>query len=139
MTRASRNGCASDAALSEIVFCDNAPIRYLSMGNVMIINTESIKALLLSNDRAVERAIIVIFNRQTSDEQEAGHTSHHNGKGFNAFDAESGTYYARWIQRGNSLTGRHLVRARKMSLRYVRQLVEEAQIKATSSQSTQAA
>jgi hypothetical protein len=105
----------------------------------MIINTETIRALLVSNDRAVERAIIVIFNRQTSDEQQGGHTSHHNGRGFSAFDAGSGTYYARWIQRGNHLTGKHLVNARKMSLRYVRQLVEEAELKAASSQSTQAA
>jgi hypothetical protein len=93
---------------------------------------ESIKTLLLSNDRAVERAIIVLFNRQTHTEQQAGHTSESNGRGFNAFDAESGTYYAKWIQGGRSLSGKHLERARKMSFRYVRQLAEEANIKAQS-------
>jgi hypothetical protein len=96
----------------------------------MIINVETIRTLLLSNDRAVERAMVVIFNRQTSDEQSAGHTSHHNGKGFSAFDAGSGSYYAKWVLSGRSLTGKHLVNARKMSLRYVRQLVEEAELKA---------
>ena len=91
--------------------------------------TETIKALLLKNDRAVERAIIVLFNRQTHTEQQAGHTSESNGRGFNAFDAESGSYYAKWIQSGRSLSGRHLEKARKMSQRYVRQLLEEVELK----------
>ena len=72
-----------------------------------MITAQQIGALLASNDRAVERAMVVIFQRQTPDEQQAAHTSHNNGRGFSAFDAKMGTYYARWVLSGRSLTGRH--------------------------------
>lgn len=88
---------------------------------------DSIKHLLDRNDTAVERAVLAIFHRQTSDEQDSGTTKHHNGRGFNAFHAERGTYYANWIQSGHRLTGVHLERARRMAKRYVGQLAEIAQ------------
>lgn len=85
-----------------------------------------IKWLLTMNDRAVERAIVAIYNRQTADEQTVGDTKHSNGVGFNGADARLGTYYAKWILSGRNLTGNHLVKARLMSHKYVRQLVEIA-------------
>lgn len=85
-----------------------------------------IKWLLTMNDRAVERAIVAIYRRQTADEQSAGDTKHSNGIGFNGADARLGSYYARWILSGRSLTGNHLVKARTMSHKYVRQLVQIA-------------
>ena len=93
---------------------------------------DSIRQLLLSNDRAVERAILALYARQTASEQSSETTRESNGVGFNAFDAKSGTYFARWLQRGNRLNGTFLDRARKMSLRYVGQLVLIAQANATS-------
>lgn len=85
-----------------------------------------IRWLLTMNDKAVERAIVAIYRRQTADEQSAGDTKHSNGVGFSGADASLGSYYARWILSGRSLTGKHLIKARTMSHKYVRQLVEVA-------------
>lgn len=85
-----------------------------------------IKWLLNMNDRAVERAIVAIYNRQTEDEQNAQDTKHSNGVGFSGADARLGSYYAKWIMSGKHLSGNHLVKARLMSYKYVRQLSEIA-------------
>lgn len=95
-------------------------------------NKEKIVGLLQSNDRAVERAIIVIYNRQTRDEQSSKETLHSNGIGFSGADANLGSYYARWILDKKKLTGSHLERARKMVLKYTAQLLSEIEIKAQS-------
>jgi hypothetical protein len=82
--------------------------------------------LLASNDRAVERAIVAIYNRQTEDEKSDSTTKVRNGMGFAGPDARIGTYYAKWILSGRTLTGKHLDKARQMSFHYIRQLVEVA-------------
>lgn len=87
-------------------------------------DTSNVRRLLLQNDKAVERAIVAIYEKQTEDEQRAGETKHHNNVGFNGSDARRGSYYARWIMSGRSLTGAHLERARKMCLKYAGQLVK---------------
>jgi hypothetical protein len=83
-------------------------------------------SLLVYNSRAVERAMIAIYNRQTEDEQIAQDTKHSNGKGFAASDARLGSYYAKWVLSGKQLTGSHLDKARQMSFKYIRQLAEVA-------------
>jgi len=87
-------------------------------------NREQIKSLLLCNNRAVERAMIALYNRQTVDEQHTSTTHQNNGRGFNAYHAKHGTYYAKWVLSGKHLTGSHLDRARKMACHYVGQLVQ---------------
>lgn len=87
---------------------------------------ESIKDLLSKNDRAVERAILAIYGRQTLDEQAMGDTRHYNGIGFSGAHANLGSYLARWLLKGNHLTGKHLDKARHMSMHYSRQLAEIA-------------
>lgn len=91
---------------------------------------EQIRELLLSNDRIVERAIIVLFKRQTTSEQRTETTREVNNRGFSSSDAHIGTYMAKWILSGKRLSGKYLDRARTMSLKYVRQLHEEAELKA---------
>ena len=90
---------------------------------------EYISWLLTNNNRAVERAMLVLFARQTNDEQACGDTRHRNGRGFSASDAKVGTYMAKWVQGGKHLTGSRLERARAMSQKYVGQLVDEATLK----------
>lgn len=63
----------------------------------MVHTKESIRLLLMTNDRAVERALVVLFERQTKDEQAAATTTHLNFVGFNAADAVIGTRFARWL------------------------------------------
>lgn len=110
---------------------------YLALANheqqvwgIMEHDRNSIRQLVLTNDRAVERAILAIYARQTASEQSSECTRESNGMGFNAFDAKSGTYYARWIQSGRRLSGVYLQKARRMAIRYIGQLVEIAQTRA---------
>lgn len=92
---------------------------------------DSIQALLMRNNEAVERAMIVIYDRQTQDEKATSDTRHTNQRGFSGAHAKMGSYYARWVLGGRRLTGRHLDKARAMSLHYWRQLIEEAERKAS--------
>jgi hypothetical protein len=84
---------------------------------------EKVIELLDRNPRAVERAIVALYNLQTADEQAAGITRLQNGAGFSAFDAKAGTYYAEWILSGKRLSGKYLAKAREMAKKYVGQLV----------------
>ena len=94
-------------------------------------SVEHIKSLLMTNDQAVGRAMVALYMRQTVGEQRTSTTTESNGMGFSAFHAKNGTYYAKWVQSGRMLTGRHLDSARKMALHYVRQLSTIAAEKAT--------
>jgi hypothetical protein len=87
---------------------------------------EEIETLVNTNDRAVERAMVAIWERQTADEQSSDTTRHHNGIGFSGWTARSGSYYARWVLDGNSLTGKHLVKARRIALHHAGQLLRIA-------------
>jgi hypothetical protein len=94
-----------------------------------MVTKESIRALLETNDKAVERAIIVLFERQTNDEQVQSVTRHDNQRGFSAAHASKGSYYARWIKSGRRLTGYHLQNARRITQHYTHQLLLAAQEK----------
>lgn len=87
---------------------------------------ETIRDLLDRSDKAVERALVVLYARQTADEQATGTTREHNGQGFNGTDAELLSSFAQQIERGRSLTERQLFYARKKVRKYARQLLEEA-------------
>lgn len=87
--------------------------------------------LLDRSNVAVERALLVLYARQTEDERAAGATTEHNGRGFGAVDAELLTSYAQQVetgrkQEGQKLTDRQMVYARKGVKKYVGQLVEVA-------------
>lgn len=58
---------------------------------------ESVKTLLLRSNAAVERAMVVLYALQTTDERRAGDTKYDNDRGFNCFNAPAGTAFARWI------------------------------------------
>jgi len=80
-------------------------------------------ALLDSNPRAVERAMVVLYKAQTLEERLSAQTTKRNGVGFSAFHAELGTEFARRVLGGRRLEGYDLARARKMAKRYTRQLL----------------
>jgi len=114
-----------------------------------------INNLLRTNDKAVERAIVRLFELQNADEQRFATTNAHNNRGFASCDARAGTRFARWIQgmddnnrkkfpvkslnhpkaqrvfrnyckNGESVLGR----ARRIAIKHSRQLVEIANEKA---------
>lgn len=87
---------------------------------------DEIDALLKASDLAVERGILRLYALQTAAEQNSGDTREANGVGFSGAYARSGTYYARWIQSGKRLSGKHLDKARDICIRHSRQLVEIA-------------
>jgi hypothetical protein len=86
-------------------------------------NEKEIGALLDRSDRAVERAILAIYNLQTADEKNWQGTAHLNGVGFNAYDAKFGSSLAEWLNAGRSFTRGQLKSAKKMAKKYRRQLV----------------
>lgn len=90
-----------------------------------------IDEILKTNPRAVERAMVRLYELQTADEQSTSQTRIHNGAGFSSYAANRGSYYARWVQSGRQLTGRHLEIATKIALRHSRQLVDIANSKAS--------
>jgi hypothetical protein len=91
-----------------------------------VYEVQGIRNLLSTNNRAVERAIVVLYERQTEDEKHESKTRHLNGVGFSGAHSRLGSYYARWILSGKSLGGKHLVRARAIVLRYCGQLCDIA-------------
>lgn len=85
-----------------------------------------IRNILLKSNRAVEKGIAAIFERQTTDEQYSQTARHSNGIGFSSAHASKGSYMAKWVGQGKSLTGPYIFMGRQLILHYVRQLVEIA-------------
>lgn len=92
--------------------------------------TDQIKDLLLTNDEAVKRAVLALYRRQTSEEQDAQATIRHNGAGFNSNDGFILTSFAKQMLTKGFLSPKQVAFARKRVVKYTRQLVEEANIAA---------
>lgn len=89
---------------------------------------EQIKELLATNDKALARAILALYARQTADEQAVGTTKVHNGAGFNAHDAPFLTSIAKALPKWNNhMTPRQIAKARPMMMKYAGQLLAIAQ------------
>ena len=99
---------------------------------------DRIQNLLATNDLAVERAVVAIYDRQTQDEKRDSDTKHDNFRGFRANHAPTGSFFARiilkgWKQDGNKnrvhLNPDKLAKARRFMMQYHRQLCEVANSK----------
>ena len=97
---------------------------------------QSIIELLLTNDKAIARALVVLNDRQTADEQASGATIYHNGRGFSGAHSTIGTSMAKFYQKNGFLTTRQLEYWRKPTKSgrpritiYAGQLLEEATAK----------
>lgn len=102
-----------------------------------MITKQDIVQLLAENDKAVARALIVLNERQTTDEQRTQSTRVHNGRGFKPCHARMGTSMAQFYQRNKYLSPKQLAYWRKLDKRgtmriacYWAQLLEVAQAKA---------
>ena len=87
---------------------------------------EEIKNLVQTNDKVLYGALKNLYNCQTSDEQSWGETTHANGVGFNAFDAEFLTSVAQFLIRNGFLTDKQKVLTRKKLVKYNAQLTRLA-------------
>lgn len=101
---------------------------------------DSIRVLLATNDRAIGRALIVLRNRQTADEQSSEQTKYRNGRGFRPAHARMGVSMANFFERRGELTERQVsywrtqMRDGKSRIEiYARQLLEEAEARAARS------
>ena len=90
---------------------------------------EDIRELLLTDDKAVARGVVAIFNLQTEDEQNVGETSVKNGVGFNGVDANFMSSIAQFYMRRNFLSAKQVEFARKKLLKYSNQLTMIANAK----------
>ncbi len=92
--------------------------------------------LLKSNDKAVARALVVLKNRQTTDEQIQKDSKYRNGRGFRPAHARVGTSMAEFYERNGFLTEKQIAYWRKEGKQgmrisiYWKQLLQEAREKA---------
>ena len=92
--------------------------------------TVRIVALLERSNAAVEQALTRIYDAQTRSEKASGCTQELNGVGFRAGgDDITGSYYAKQIKLGRHLFEDRMPKARKLAIRYRKQLTVLAFIK----------
>lgn len=98
-----------------------------------MLTKSNIVELLRNNDKAVARALVVLTERQTLDEQANETTKHQNGRGFRPAHARMGTSMAKFYSRNNYLSPKQIAYWRapqkdgKMRIEiYAGQLLDEA-------------
>jgi len=102
-------------------------VKLVLVGCEMKIWTKAeIKSLLESSDKAVVRGLLVLYGRQTQEEQQVGETRVHNLKGFNALDAELLTSFSEQYKAKAFLSSKQLEVARKRIMKYAGQLTDVA-------------
>ena len=101
-----------------------------------MLTKQSIVDLLATNDKAVARALLVLNERQTSDEQSVEVTKYQNGQGFRPCHARMGSSMAKFYERNGYLSPKQIgywrVKQKDGKMRigiYAGQLLEVAQSK----------
>lgn len=87
---------------------------------------DQIKQILVTNDDQLAISVVLLYRRQTQDEQSAGTTRYRNGVGFNGTDAEILSSFAKFYLTRGYLTPKQLHIARKKMPKYAGQLMEIA-------------
>lgn len=90
---------------------------------------EYLQNLIRTNDRALVKSILVIYERQTDDEKYSGQTTEHNGKGFGKIDSEFFSQIVVQLKHGYPLTDRQIAVARNKMPKYWRQLMQVSKAK----------
>lgn len=85
---------------------------------------EEFRSQLSSNERWAVKGLIVLFNRQTEDEQAAESTRHSNHRGFNHSDAKKLTGIAKWYNKNGFLTASQIALVQRKIPKYAKQLVD---------------
>lgn len=67
---------------------------------------EDIIELLAKNDKAIAKALVRLYERQTADEQDTQNTRYRNGKGFRPCHARMGTSVAEFFKRNGYITSK---------------------------------
>ena len=85
--------------------------------------------LLLHSDKAVERAIVRIYDLQTDDEKISQKALHYDAMGFNRVDTPILSSFAQNLKAGRHLSYRQMCIARARITKYWRQLMKLSKIK----------
>ena len=92
-----------------------------------------ISEMITKDQKALERAVVAIYNLQTSSEQLSRETQEHNGVGFSGCDAGYLSYVAQYINDrkdeigfGKILSGQYLTKTRNRMTKYAGQLTKIA-------------
>jgi hypothetical protein len=85
-----------------------------------------IMIMLQDRDRAVERGIVAIYNKQTESEQDTESTREHNGVGYNGTDAAFMSSLAKQLLSGRTLSQKQLEAGRRCLMKYAGQLTKIA-------------
>lgn len=93
-------------------------------------NKWTIRTEMRKNFRWVRRALVVLYQRQTEDEQHATRTKHDNDRGFNQPDARRGSELARKAMTPVLFAPHEVLEARKLVWKYAGQLARIANAKA---------
>lgn len=89
---------------------------------------EYLQNLVKTNDKALLRSVLVIYDRQTPDERISGQSTEDNNTGFTKWDAEQLTTIARKIKTKQPLTERELAICRNKMVKYWKQLMEVSKL-----------
>lgn len=89
---------------------------------------DMIKELIQTNDKAVVRALLVIYNYQTESEKACGETRFDNGIGFNGVDANILTSFAEQVNTRGFLSPKQMMIARKKMLKYSGQILRHMEL-----------
>ena len=84
---------------------------------------ESIKKLIQTNDKAVYRALVLLYSFQTDEEKNTDKVKTVNGKGFNKLDAEILSSMARQVKSGRHLSDKQMYVARPKLMKYAGQIL----------------
>ena len=82
---------------------------------------DEIKRLVQSNDKVLYGALKQLYNCQTMDEKDYAQTTHANGAGFNALDADFLTSVSKFLIKNGFLTEKQKVIVRKKLVKYNKQ------------------
>lgn len=96
--------------------------RWLSLPNQRAWK-EELQKLLCRSDRAVESALVRIYDLQTPLEKAADMSVQENGYGFNRVDAQFLSQYASMVKMGHHLTRNEVCIVRARILKYWKQLM----------------
>ena len=88
---------------------------------------QSIRELLSTDEKWIEKAIILLYSYQIESEKEEGITVEQNGKGFNYKESLVLSVYAEYLIKGNTLTEYQLELAKEKLPKYAGQILKYIQ------------
>lgn len=98
----------------------------MQLGEV-VWDKDKVKNWLATDVQALYRAILMIFDQQTLNEQKHDVTEEDNGVGFTGFDAEILSSFAKQLRAGKGLSEKQVEIAKKRMPKYACQLLYLAQ------------